>query len=264
MQACRSVGRDTEERRADRDRDEGDDPRYPVELAAQRCGRGPLVLRELGDARQARCCCADGLDRGSALALDDETARVDRLARPTDAPARSRRSASTCRPTRRAPCRAADPRRSDRPRTSSTTSPTTSSSAATCRGAPSRSDRGPLRQQVPQPFGGVLGALLLREGEQPVEHDDDEDRDAELRHARQKCQRHRPPRTTARRSGPSPPADAATPASPAAPATGSAHRWPTAARPARMSNPANSRTFQSRSQPTARDQTRCRDRPSAC
>ena len=39
---------------------------------------------------------------------------------------------------------------------------------------------GPARQQVAQAFGGVLGTVLLDEGEDPVDDDDDEDGDAEL------------------------------------------------------------------------------------
>ena len=43
---------------------------------------------------------------------------------------------------------------------------------------------GSARQQVAEPFGRVLGAVLLREREHAVEQDDDEDGDAQLRQAR--------------------------------------------------------------------------------
>ena len=44
-------------------------------------------------------------------------------------------------------------------------------------------DGGLAGQEIAQLLGGVLGPLLLREREQPVEHDHHEHRDAELRHA---------------------------------------------------------------------------------
>ena len=54
-------------------------------------------------------------------------------------------------------------------------------------------DGGPARQEVAEPLGGVLGALLLHEREHPVEHDDDEDGDAELGQAGDERQRARHP-----------------------------------------------------------------------
>ena len=68
------------------------------------------------------------------------------------------------------------------PASSSTTSSTTSSVPPPPDTAPSRTDPRPGRQQVGEPLARPLGAVLLREGEHPVEHDDDDDGDGQLRH----------------------------------------------------------------------------------
>lgn len=43
------------------------------------------------------------------------------------------------------------------------------------------------RQQAAQPCSGALGAILLGEGEESVEHDHDADRDSQDRHAGDEC-----------------------------------------------------------------------------
>ena len=171
--------REGEEADADTDGDHGDQARHAVELVAQGTGGGLLLAREAGDVRQARG--GTGRDRrGAALSLDDEATGERGVAH--DGMGRDALTGQGGRIDRQGmllvdPEVGADPIslleehdiagdeivRHDLER----------------RSVPHDGDQ--AGEQVAQAVRRVFGPLVLGEREHRVEHDHDEDGDAQLR-----------------------------------------------------------------------------------